>query len=120
MNIGAIANNSSLGELTLNIGREQRTDGKYDLKQLNGTMTLVSVISLNFSVANLTGEDFRAKYGDLSPELFAEQVRNNEIVPYCEAEGLVSEKINTVVRAFGYAGAAELEAAVRAQGYMAA
>ena len=120
LNIGAIANNSSLGELTLNIGREQRADGKYDLKQLNGTMTLVSVISLNFSVANLTGEDFRAKYGDLSPELFAEQVRNNEIVPYCEAEGLVSEKINTVVRAFGYAGAAELEAAVRAQGYMAA
>ena len=120
LNIGAIANNSSLGELTLNIGREQRADGKYDLKQLNGKMTLVSVISLNFSIVNATGEDFREKYGDLSPELFAEQVQNGELVPYCAAEGLVAEKADTVVRAFGYAGAAELEAAVRAQGYMAA
>lgn len=120
LNIGAIANNSSLGELTLNIGREQRADGKYDLKQLNGKMTLVSVISLNFSIVNATGEDFREKYGDLSPELFAKQVQNGELVPYCAAEGLVAEKADTVVRAFGYAGAAELEAAVRAQGYMAA
>lgn len=118
LNIGAIANNSSLGGLTLNIGREQRADGNYDLKQLNGTMTLVSVISLNFSVVNATGEDFRVKYGDLSPELFAEQVRNNEIVPYCAAEGLVAEKLNIVIKAFGYAGAKELAAAVVAQEYM--
>ena len=53
LDVGAIAGDSALGELTLNITRA-RLEGKdyYDLVKLDGTMILVSVITMKFDLTH--------------------------------------------------------------------
>lgn len=124
LNIGAIAKNDTLGALNLQISRERRADGYYDLKELSGSMVLVEadilgkVVSLDFEITNATGEDFRAEYGDLSPIEFAKQVESGERVPHSAARDLVAEKVKAICAVFGYSDAAQLCEAVSAQGYM--
>ncbi len=127
LDIGAIAKNDTLGALNLQIARERRADGYYDLKELSGSMVLVeadilgkvtSVVSLDFEITNATGEDFRAEYGDLSPIEFAKQVESGERVPHSAARDLVAEKVKAICAVFGYSDAAQLREAVSAQGYM--
>lgn len=53
LDVGAIAGDSALGELTLNITRA-RLEGRdyYDLVKLDGTMILVSVITMKFDLTH--------------------------------------------------------------------
>ena len=53
LDVGAIAGDSALGELKLNITRA-RLEGKdyYDLVKLDGTMILVSVITMKFDLTH--------------------------------------------------------------------
>lgn len=53
LNVGAIANNSSLGTMDINITRSQ-LEGRdyYDLVKLQGSMTLVSVITMKFELSH--------------------------------------------------------------------
>ena len=52
--LGAILGNSSLGELNLAITRQARGDGSYDLTVLDGTLTLVSLITAHFNVTHVS------------------------------------------------------------------
>lgn len=53
LNLGAIADNDALGELDLNITR-QKLNGRdyYDLVRLNGSITLVSVVTATFDITH--------------------------------------------------------------------
>lgn len=125
LSLAAIANNTSLGDVQLNIGKTPSSNGNYDLTSFSGTMSLVSVITINIGdmknnepVTNHTVSDFKAHYGDMTPEEFAAGVKDGSIEPYRLAKPAVEANQNTVVSAFGCADLAALNARIEAEGIL--
>ena len=127
LSLAAIANNTSLGDVQLNIGKTPGSNGNYDLTSFSGTMSLVSVITINIGdmknnepVTNHTVSDFKAHYGDMTPKEFAAGVKDGSIEPYRLAKPAVEANQNTVVSAFGCADLAALNARIEAEGILSA
>ena len=116
LDLGAISGSSQLGEMSLNVARVQRADGAYDLTSLSGTLKVVSVVSVNYTLKNHTPEDFAAQYPNLSPAEFAQGVEEGTIVPFRLADAAVNANLSAVCAAFGCADSAALDALVAANG----